>query len=115
MNDELSKALNDVTIINNLIPEPTYKLYYDDNGKVITYSTDDRPGNFIIITKEQYKQARPDVLVKDNKLLYTHRQMHVSSLKKNKNKGRRTTKYDVNILSDVGPTVYWSEEIYEIK
>lgn len=92
-----------------------FRLYYDDDGKVITYSTENIPNkNYIVITREQFAEARPDVVVKNNKFVYTHLKKHVEKLVKSTT-GTKTSKYDVNILTndDVDFT-FWKEVINDI-
>lgn len=90
-----------------------FKLYYDAGGKVITYTTDDLPGDYIVITQEQYTEARPDVLVKNNKIVYTHLQRYVFKLEKN-TEGVATSKYDINIISMEPDSQYWKQQSYDI-
>lgn len=92
-----------------------FKLYYDNNGKVITYTTEILPNqNFIIITREQYAEARPDVLVKDGKIVYTNCKKQIFKLEKG-DAGTRTSKFDINILTnDIPNSVFWTTVIYDI-
>jgi hypothetical protein len=90
-----------------------FRLYYDVNGKAVTYTTENISGNYILITREQFAEARPDVIVKNNKLIYTHLKKHVEKLVKS-NSGTKTSKYDVNILTDdTVDYVFWEEMINE--
>lgn len=50
------------------IEPPEFRLYYDDKGKVITYTCDKLPGNYIVIDAVTYAQARPDIQVIDGKI-----------------------------------------------
>lgn len=45
-----------------------YRLYYDEQGQVLTYSMEDIPGNYIIVDRHTYEQARFDILIKDGKI-----------------------------------------------
>jgi hypothetical protein len=90
-----------------------FRLYYDINGKVVTYTTENISGDYILITREQFAEARPDVIVKNNKLIYTHLKKHVEKLVKSNN-GTKTSKYDVNILTDDNiDYAFWEEMINE--
>jgi hypothetical protein len=95
-------------------PELVFKLYYDDTGKVITYTTEDLPGDFIVITPAQYAESRSDVQVKNGQIIYTHIQTKVFKLEKNKH-GRKCSKYDVSIVDDGIEVNQWEQVIYEIK
>ncbi len=107
--DEVNKIIKN--IVQPVIPLE-YRLYYDDFGKVITYTTEKLPGNYIVITKEQYVQARHDVLVKNNELIKTTNKIIVGKLVKNKSAGVKTSKYDINILTDVD-YIYWKLDSHE--
>jgi hypothetical protein len=46
---------------------PEFRLYYDDNGNVLSYSGDKSGiGNYIIIDALTFAAARPDIKVFDN-------------------------------------------------
>jgi len=93
-----------------------FRAYYDSaNGTIITYTTEDLPGDFIVITGLQYAEARPDAMVVDGQLTYTNRQTHVAKLQKNKINGVKCSKYDVSVLSDGDDSVYYKLKAYEIK
>ena len=91
---------------------PEFRLYHDSNGKVITYSTEHLPNkDFIIVTIDQYAEARSDVVVIDKKLVYAHNSKWVEHLIKS-NAGVKTSKYDVNIILDTEPEYnFWQKEI----
>jgi hypothetical protein len=96
---------------------PEFRLYYDDNGKVITYSTEKIAGKkYIVITKEQYSESRPDVIVVNGKVLETHTTKTISRLTKNASVGTPCSKYDVNVIVDAGSDdcQYWRNEYYEL-
>ena len=97
------------------IPKIEFRLYYDDNGKVITYTSEKLPGKYLVITKEQYLEARGDAIVKDKQLCYTHIMSHISKLTKNLNQGVSTSKYDINILQSDGDVNFWNYTSYEIQ
>jgi hypothetical protein len=91
---------------------PEFRLYYDTNGKVITYSTEHLPNkDFIIVTMDQYAEARSDVIVIDKKVVYTHNKKFIDRLVKS-NVGVKTSKYDVNIILDTeSEHNFWQKEI----
>ena len=45
------------------------RLYYDNDGYVICYASEDRPGKYLVIDATTYAQARPDVRVVDGKVV----------------------------------------------
>lgn len=93
-----------------------YRVYYGDDGKVITYTTETLPGNYIIISREQWVEARHDALVIAGKLVYTHTKRNVIKLEHG-DTGRRAARWDVNILSndEYTPYFYWSLVSYDIQ
>lgn len=94
--------------------ELEYRLYYDNLGKVITYTTEKLPGdNFVIITKEQFAEARPDIIVKDKKVIYTHLKKQIFKLVKS-DTGIKTSKYDINILTDDIEHSFWTTTVNDI-
>lgn len=58
--------------ILHAMPEPQpvfFRLYYDSEGKPITYSMEDLPGTYIDINAETYAQASSNVRVQDGRLI----------------------------------------------
>lgn len=92
-----------------------YRAYYREDGTIITYTTEDIPGNYIVITQEQYGQCRFDAKVQDGKLYYTHNRSSLFKLERNSTEGVMTSKYDINILvSDTEQDFnYWKNVIYD--
>lgn len=82
-----------------------YRLYYDSAGKLITYSTEILNHEYIVITKEQYAEARSDVIVKNKKIIRTDRLTLVYVLEKSTD-GVSCSKYDINII-DNNNSQYW--------
>jgi len=103
---ELAQALQ-AAMANIQPPKPTeYRAYYDSEGKIITYTTQDIEGQYIVVTLEDYQQARHDAVVIDNKLVYTHRKAHVIKLVKTKNVEAdfRASKYDISVVASASDT-----------
>jgi hypothetical protein len=46
-----------------------YRLYYNDLGEVLYYTTENLPGNYIVVEKEIYNEGRYDNCVVDGKLV----------------------------------------------
>jgi hypothetical protein len=46
-----------------------YRLYHDDDGNPIVYSTEDLPGKYIEITQQQYNEHNYRVSVKNGKII----------------------------------------------
>jgi hypothetical protein len=92
-------------MLANIPPPPPpleYRVYYDEHGKILTYTTEDLPGDYLVITRDEYNIARHDAIVLDGVLIYTHLKRHVFKLEPDRNNtsSRRTSKYDISILAD---------------
>ena len=46
-----------------------YRLYYNDLGEVLFYSTEDLPGNYIVVGKKVYDEGRYDNTIIDGVLV----------------------------------------------
>lgn len=112
--DEIQQILILLSKPQPKIHEVEFRLYYDENGKVVTYTSEKLPGSYIVISKEQYNEARNDVIVKDGKIIYTHKTTHVMKYTKNLSRGIKTSKYDINIITDKD-CIFWEHIAYEIK
>jgi hypothetical protein len=100
-----------------IIP-PEFKLYYDENGKVITYSCEKMEGNYIVIDAMTFAQARPDVRVIDGKLSTVAPSMVVSKLMPDDNEGTICSEYDISIIPSKPykvKTKYWKLNTYELR
>jgi len=99
------------------IVPPEFRLYYDDKGKVITYTCEKIEGNYIVIDALMFAQARPDVRVVDGKLSTVSSSMVISRLVQDTNEGVRCAKEDMSILVDddyEGDVVNWKLKVYEL-
>jgi hypothetical protein len=60
-------------VFNNLEPwqppEVFWRLYYDPAGNPLFYTQEDRPGDYIDVTPEQYQRASMRVKVVNSKLI----------------------------------------------
>lgn len=104
-----------IELFNSIKPiELEYRVYYDSDGKIITYTTELLDGDSVVITREQYSEARHDAKVIDGQLTMTNRISHVYKLARS-TEGVRTSKYDVGVISDDENDQYWSVTANEIK
>jgi hypothetical protein len=76
-----------------------FRLYYDAIGNVITYTTEQLAGDYIVVTREQYAEANPNVIVKNQQIVKKTARL-VTKLTKSSD-GIRTSKYDVNVITDL--------------
>ena len=88
----------------------SYKLYYDKNtGKPLFYSMDEVDGDFMVVDKETYVEARYDVYI-ENDILIKKVFKDISKLTQH---GSETTCHadDISIISDNGTN--WSLRTYD--
>jgi hypothetical protein len=97
-------------------PPPTeYRVYYNPDGSIITYTMQAIPGNYITITADEYAQGRHDARVLDGQLVFTHRKHQVFKLERNSTDGYKVSKYDVCIpASDGEEHNLLTTRVYEI-
>lgn len=95
-----------------------YKVYYNADGSIITYTTEELPGEYIVVTKEQWAEARPDARVVDGQLVYTHIKRHVFKLEPTTGGKYRSATWDMNILlgeQDDIEAKNWGIRAYDIR
>jgi len=96
-----------------LIP-PEFRLYYDDNGKVICYTGDKSiEGNYIVIDTMTFAEGRPDVRVIDGKISRAQPNAVVYKLMPHVD-GIMCASDDVSIVTSQGPVTKWKLNIYEL-
>lgn len=97
------------------IKKPELRVYYNDQGKIVTYTCEDLPGDYLVITPQQFAEARPDAIVKNGKLVYTHTLSHVTKLARAQT-GVKTSEWDINILvGDNQPGHHWDLAVNEVR
>jgi hypothetical protein len=54
----------------NLAPvkQPSYRIYYDDDGRPTCYTVDDLPGNYIEVDVETYVNSNRNIRIVDGKI-----------------------------------------------
>jgi hypothetical protein len=98
------------------IVPPEFRLYYDDKGKVITYTCEKLDGKYIVIDALTFAEARPDVRVVDGKLTSSVNSTVIAKLTPDLNEGVVCAEEDVSIIvadSYTGNTTKWKLQIYE--
>ena len=71
------------------IVPPEFRLYYDDTGRVICYTCEKLPGKYIVIDKNTFAEARPDIRVVDGKVSKAKQRAVISKLVKRDRKSTR--------------------------
>ena len=97
---------------------PEFRLYYDDNGKVISYSGDKSgTGNYIIIDAMTFAAARPDIRIVDGKISTVSPNSVVHKLMPNDSDGIDCHPEDISLIVDstyIDKTQKWKLKTYEL-
>jgi len=87
-----------------------YRVYYREDGSIITYTTQDLPGNkYIVVEQEVYAQFRQDVIVKDGQLYNPNRTTQFRKLVPS-TEGTETLSDDITII---GKGQHWKLKYYD--
>lgn len=90
-----------------------FRLYYDENGKVICYTCEVLPGdNYIEIDSQTYAESNPYIRVVDGEIRKDSDYVIVARLVES-NEGVSCESDDVCVLSDTGKK--WKVEINEFR
>ena len=94
-----------------------FRLYYDENGSVITYTCDKLPGNYIIIDRQTFIEARPDVRVVEGKLKRVNPALVIYKLKPDLTNGVSCSIEDISIVVPHGTnnSQLWKLTTYELE
>lgn len=98
------------------IEPPEFRLYYDDKGKIITYTCDKIQGNYIVIDAQTYAEARHDLQIIDGKISRAQPNAVVYKLMPD-TEGVACAIEDISIIVDSkysGKTINWKLNIYEL-
>ena len=96
-------------------PAVEFRLYYDENGKVITYTGEKLEGTYIIVDAQTFAEARQDVRVVDGQIKYVSNTIVIPKLKPS-DSGTPTSKQDISIVVDEQSTdkTYWGLTLHEL-
>ena len=86
-----------------------YRLYYNDDGSIVKYSTDNEPGKYIVISKSEYAQGRYDVRVKNGQIEHLNKITEYRKLIPS-NQGIETAVDDVTIVTQ---GQHWDMKYYD--
>lgn len=96
-----------------IIP-PEFRLYYDDSGKVVTYTCEKLEGKYVVIDAITFAEARPDLRVVDGKVVSHVNTTVIAKLVPDSTEGTMCAKEDVSIVtSDSYDGTRWKLKIYE--
>jgi hypothetical protein len=96
-------------------PSVEFRLYYDESGKVITYTCEKLEGDYIIIDAQTYAEARPDIRVVNGKIVSMISNLVVTKLKPG-DSGVTTTAEDISIIANdtTRKTTKWKITLHEL-
>jgi len=111
--DETTKNFWDAWALPVEPPQPIfYRLYYDDQGYLLSYSMEDIPGNYIEIDHSTYAAMSPRVRVIDGKLHHV-KTNSVTKLVPS-DAGQACDPRDVAVISESKHAQHWKiKDIYE--
>lgn len=94
--------------------ESEFRLYYDENGKVVSYSCYplDTHTQFIVIDAQTYAECRPEVIIVDGKITKPTLSSNTIKLVPD-NEGISCAIDDISIVTDTGVTQKWKLKVNE--
>ncbi len=92
-----------------VLKELELRLYYDENGHVISYTTDENLGNYIIVDQQTYRESRYDLIVVNGKVVNPSKHSQVRKLVPDL-EGDSTLIDDITII---GPGQQWKLKYYD--
>jgi hypothetical protein len=93
-------------------PQPFYRLYYDDQGRPLFYSMEDRPGTYIEIDQETFARGDTNVCVRGGKLVEVVWQTTIKLVPGNSGSPCHPDNVAVIVTEDQ-PHTRWSKQTYE--
>ena len=100
------------SIVQNMPPvqQPSCRLYHDDDGRVMFYSMEDRPGTWIEVDAATYAQARHDVRVISGKIVEIPKIKKINKLRPGDH-GTCCDPRDICLITTADqPHVRWSQK-----
>jgi hypothetical protein len=94
---------------------PEFRLYYDEQGKVLFYTCEEAEGNYIVIDAQTYAECRVDIKIVDGKIVKNNQGAVISKLIPSI-EGVKCASIDVNIIVDSNDDmIVWDVKRYEYK
>ena len=100
------------------IVKPECRLYYDEKGKVLFYTSEKPEGNYIVVDALTYAEGRPDLRVVDGRLSTVNQGSVVSKLVQDKSEGVECSIEDVSIIVPKKckvKKIKWKLQTYELR
>lgn len=96
-------------------PPVEFRLYYNEDGKVITYTCEKLEGQYIIIDALTFAEARPDVRVVNGRVVSGIHNVIISKLKPTDTGGTACLNEDICIVSpDDENSIKWKLNLNEL-
>jgi len=110
MNDqELAELFNSI-IGDNQSAELEFRLYYDAEGKPITYASEDLPGDYLVVDQNFYAQGRYDIRIIDGEIVFLNEFEYYNKVVPSKS--GTACHPDNALLIEPKSTVFWSTKTY---
>lgn len=100
------------------IEKPEFRLYYDEQGKVLFYTCEKPEGNYIVIDALTFAEGRPDIRVIDGRISTVNPAFIVTKLMPDEKEGTVTAFEDVSIIvtgKTKVKTQKWKLRTYELR
>lgn len=109
---------NFIEVFSNLepwsLPVVLFRLYYDDQGRPIEYSHEDKPGNYIDISPEMFRDSPYNLRVINGEIKFIETSLVTKKLIPTTGPGVACSPQDICIVvSQEIDHVNWSLKIYE--
>lgn len=96
------------------LPKVHFRLYHDDQGRPIEYSQEDKPGNYIDISPEVFRDQPQNVRVVDGQLHYLESRQISRKIVPGTEVGVPCDPRDVCVVvRETLPHIKWSVKTYE--
>ena len=97
--------------------EIEFRVYYDDNGKILFYTCEKPEGNYLVIDRDTFAAARPDVCVVDGVLTPVVSGTIIIKYMLDREEGISCAKEDISIIVDKEyPKIQkWKLTSYELR
>jgi hypothetical protein len=113
--DELGYIIGFEEVPDNPIE---YRLYYDERGRVVTYTMESFDGPYVVIDKQTFVEARPDVRVINGRISTVNPNYIVCKLMPNENEGQLVAEEDLSIVltgKEKVKSKKWKLAVYELQ
>jgi hypothetical protein len=100
------------------IVKPEFRLYYDEKGKVLFYTSEKPEGNYIVIDSQTYAEGRPDLRIVDGRISTVNQGSVVSKLIPDNDEGVECSIEDVSIIVPEKckvKKIKWKLQTYELR